>query len=193
MPQYLAQRFDLDPNKHIVLIAEEWESFSVFFTQSQKECSSETEKTLLDCSPCLALLSLSLFLARSKHKNVALSGQMKGNQANMSERPCLFVVYLWARPGFCGSRGLYGLLSCRELLLNRQRVSQPASCQASTSSLLLFVFECSCAEKLPPSVFPFPTEFSNLFLQQESCLTAAYRSWNEKSVTKASVPFTAIV
>lgn len=95
-------------------------------------------------------------------------------------------------PGFCVSRGLHGLLSCCELL-NRQRVSQPASCQASTSSLLLFVLECSRAESLPPSVFPFPTESSNLLLLQELCLTAAYHSWNEKPVTKASVSFTAIV
>ncbi len=55
------------------------------------------------------------------------------------------------------------------------------------------MFECSRAESLPPSVFPFPTESSNLFLRQEPCLTAVYRFWNEKPVTKASVPFTAIV
>lgn len=40
----------------------------------------------------------------------------------------------------CVSRGLHGWSSCPELLLNRQIVSQPASCQASTSFLLLFVF-----------------------------------------------------
>lgn len=147
--------------------------------------------TALPASLCYLFLS---FLARSKCKNVALSGQMKENQANMSERPCLFLVRLRARPGFCVSRGLHGLLSCRELLLNRQRVSQPASCQASTSSLLLFVFECSRAESLPPSVFPF----SNRILQplpvaRNRVLQQPYRSWNEKPVTKASVPFTAIV
>lgn len=74
-----------------------------------------------------------------------------------------------------------------------QSTSQQASCQASTCSVLLFVLGWSVqyAESLPP--FPFLTESSNLFLWQESCLTAACRSWKKKPVTKASFPFTAIV
>lgn len=46
-------------------------------------------------------------------------------------------------------------MGCRVVvLLNRQRVSHPTSCQASTSSLLLFVFECSRA---PPPCTPPPS------------------------------------
>ncbi|CAB1424310.1 unnamed protein product [Pleuronectes platessa] len=60
---------------------------------SRKECSTETETnfTLLLCLPGF-VIPFPLFLGRSKRKNVPLNGRMKENQANKSERPCLFLV-----------------------------------------------------------------------------------------------------
>lgn len=45
---------------------------------------------------------------------------------------------------------------------------------------------------LPP-LFLFQLNPPTSSCGKKLCLTAAYRSWNEKPVTKASVPFTAIV
>lgn len=96
----------------------------------------------------------------------------------------------------CVSRGLHGLLSCRELLLNRQRVAQPARQpvvrQVPAPCCYLCLSEAAPRASLPPFSL-LPTDSSNLFPWQESCLTAAYRSWNEKPATEASAPFTAIV
>lgn len=100
-------------------------------------------------------------------------------------------------------------MGCRVVvLLNRQRVSHPTSCQASTSSLLLFVFECSRAPPPctpPPSLLltptatphpspPFsqilqpPPQAENRVLQQ--LIAAAVKKKKKKSSTKA---FAAIV
>lgn len=141
MPQYLARHFDQNPKGILSSLQRSERAFLCSSLRVRKKCSTE-QKTLPDCTRCLALLSPPLFLARSKHENVALSGQMKGNQPNMSERPCLFLVYIYIYkpgPGFCVSRGLHGLLSCCELLLNRQRVSQPASQLSGKHQLLVAI------------------------------------------------------
>lgn len=181
------------PNRHIVLIAEEWKSFSVFATQSQKECSSEPGKNFTRALSLPCLVIVLSFLPDQNTRMLLWVANMKGRQANMSQRPGLFRVCLYATPGFCISGGLHGLSSC--CWTGSQSVNQPVVRQVRVPCCYLcwagaYNMQRAC---LPCCVFPFLTESSNLFLWQESCLTAACRSWKKKPVTKASFPFTAIV
>lgn len=62
----------------------------MFFTRSRKECSSETEEKLYSTGLPASLCYLSLFLTRSKRKNVALSGQHE-RKAGKHEPETLFI------------------------------------------------------------------------------------------------------
>lgn len=120
--------FEFHPNKHIVLLAEAWKEIFFFFLCSSLRVG---EKQKNFTRQIFALLLLPLFLARSKCKNVSLNGQMKENQANMSESPCLLLVCLEARPSF--SLRQQGSAWVVELLWV---VAQPAMCQSASQPVV---------------------------------------------------------
>lgn len=157
--------------------------FPVFLTQSRRE----TEK-LYKADFCFVIASS---LSCPIKMQECLFEWPNEREPGKHERKSMFTSRMSRSPSkfFFASAGV--CMGCWVVVSScstrNVSVSQPASRQATTSFMLLFVLESS----LPPFALNFPTKSCTLFLWQEPRVKAAYCFGNERPMTKASVPFTA--